>query len=81
MVTSVAMSPARDLFLSAAEDQEVRLWDLRVAECQGILKCPGIPSCATDQQGLIFGVSADCGVIKLFDVRGYDKGQTGYFWF
>lgn len=68
------MSPARDLFLSAAEDQEVRLWDLRVAECQGILKCPGIPSCATDQQGLIFGVSADCGVIKLFDVRGYDKG-------
>lgn len=52
----------------------MRLWDLRTPNCQAKVKCPGLPCCAFDQQALVFSVSSCCGVIKLFDSRGYDQG-------
>lgn len=78
-VTGVTMSPKNDLFLSAAEDREVRLWDLRVNACQGLVRCPSQPAAAFDEQGLVFAVATDSGVVKLYDVRSYDKGPFATF--
>lgn len=59
---------------------QVRLWDLRVNNCQGILSVPAAEPAATfDQQGLVFSVAASCGIIKLFDMRAYDKGPFDTF--
>ena len=32
------------------QDYEVRLWDLRTVDCQGVLRCPGNPTAAYDPQ-------------------------------
>lgn len=47
--------------------------------CQGVVKCPAQPSAAFDEQGLVFAVAADSGIIKLYDVRSYDKGPFATF--
>lgn len=57
----------------------MRLWDLRTNVCQGLLYTPGQPCVAFDQQGLIFAVSADSGVIKLYDSSNFDKGPFDTF--
>ena len=28
----------------------MRLWDLRIPDCQGLLKCPGVPTAVFDEQ-------------------------------
>lgn len=73
-VTSLCMSPRSDTFLSAAQDTHVRLWDLRTEQCQGLLKAPGPPCAEFDQQGAVFCVAIDCGVMKLYDSRSFEKG-------
>lgn len=78
-VTAVAMSPKNDLFMSASEDHSVRLWDLRSTQCQGLVNCPGPATAAFDQQGLVFCIGSDSGVLKLYDVRSYDKGPFDTF--
>lgn len=78
-VNSLCMSPKTDMFMSAAQDKSVRLWDLRTAICQGHLQTPGNPVGSFDQQGLVFGVATECGVLKLYDVRSYDKGPFETF--
>lgn len=47
--------------------------------CHGILKVPAQPAATFDQQGLVFSVAADCGVVKLYDMRAYDKGPFDTF--
>lgn len=61
------------------QDQQVRLWDLRSTQCQGLVTCPGPATAAFDQQGLVFCIGSDSGVIKLYDVRSYDKGPFDTF--
>lgn len=61
------------------QDREVRLWDLRVPQCQAVLQAPCQPAIAFDQQGLVFAVGLDCGVIKLYDAAGYDQGPFETF--
>ena len=60
-------------------DHNVRIWDLRVNACQGILRLRGRPAVAYDQQGLVFAVAMEGGAIKLFDSRSYDKGPFDTF--
>jgi len=57
----------------------VRLWDLRSNQCQGLVQCPSPPTAAFDQQGLVFCIGSDSGVLKLYDVRSYDKGPFDTF--
>ena len=57
----------------------MRLWDLRTQICQGLLHTPGNPIASFDQQGLVFGVGTESGMIKLYDVRSYDKGPFDTF--
>lgn len=78
-ITSLCMSPKTDMFMSAAQDKSVRLWDLRTSICQGHLQTPGNPVASFDQQGLVFGVATESGTLKLYDVRSYDKGPFDTF--
>lgn len=78
-VTTLCMSPKNDNFLSAAEDKQVRLWDLRTEQCQGLLQAPGLPTVAFDEQGLVFCVGAESGVVKLYDARNYQQGPFTAF--
>ncbi|KAK6928377.1 WD40 repeat [Dillenia turbinata] len=78
-VVSLCMSPTNDSFMSGSLDHTVRMWDLRVNACQGILRLRGRPSVAYDQQGLVFAVAMEGGAIKLFDSRSYDKGPFDTF--
>ncbi|KAL6960555.1 Protein ANTHESIS POMOTING FACTOR 1 [Sarracenia purpurea var. burkii] len=73
------MSPVNDSFMSGSLDHSVRIWDLRVNACQGILRLRGRPTVAYDQQGLVFAVAMEGGAIKLFDSRSYDKGPFDTF--
>lgn len=57
----------------------MRLWDLRTHICQGLLHTPGNPVASFDQQGLVFGVATESGMLKLYDVRSYDKGPFDTF--
>ncbi|KAL6770014.1 hypothetical protein ACKKBG_A33260 [Auxenochlorella protothecoides x Auxenochlorella symbiontica] len=78
-VTTLCMSPKSDNFLSAAEDKQVRLWDLRQPHCQAMLQTPGLPTVAYDEQGLVFCVGAESGVVKLYDARNYGQGPFAAF--
>lgn len=58
---------------------QVRLWDLRVNGCQALLEAPGLPTTAFDEQGLVFGVGAERGVVKLYDARNWAAGPFTSF--
>jgi COMPASS component SWD2 len=78
-VTALHVSPKTDSVLSASEDKQVRLWDLRSGQCQAVLHAPGIPTCAWDEQGLVFCVAAESGIVKLYDARYYSSGPFTSF--
>ncbi|GMH28034.1 hypothetical protein Nepgr_029877 [Nepenthes gracilis] len=78
-IVSLCMSPIDDSFMSGSFDHSVRIWDIRVNACQGILHLRGRPTVAYDQQGLVFAVAMEGGAIKLFDSRFYDKGPFDTF--
>lgn len=78
-VVSLCMSPINDSFMSGSLDHSVKIWDLRVNACQGILRLRGRPTVSYDQQGLVFAVAMEGGAIKLFDSRSYDKGPFDTF--
>lgn len=73
-VTTLCHSPKTDEVLSAAEDKQVRLWDLRNGQCTAALQAPGLPTVAWDEQGLVFCVAAENGIVKLYDSRNYGQG-------
>lgn len=64
-VTTLTQSPLTDLVLSSGEDRQVRLWDLRSGICQAMLEAPGLPTAAWDEQGCIFCIGTESGVIKV----------------
>lgn len=76
-VVALEMSPKEDMLASASMDNTARLWDLRQSNCQGVLRFEGggqRPAVAFDAQGLVFAAAICGGAVKLFDIRGYDKG-------
>ena len=79
-VSSLAVSPVNDAFLSSSVDGSTRLWDLRASQCQGLLRRPGGGAAlsAFDSQGLIFAVASGTDV-KLFDSRAFDRGAFASF--
>ncbi len=78
---AIAACPLAELHCSLehVQDLQVRLWDLRGPQCQGMVQCPGPPTAAFDQQGLVFCIACDSGTLKLYDVRSYDKGPFDTF--
>lgn len=73
-VVSIALHPQQDLFLSAALDDTMRVWDVRDHRCMGLLRLTGRPAVAFDPEGLVFAVGTGASTIKLYDMRTYTKG-------
>uniref|UniRef100_A0A915EUF9 Uncharacterized protein n=1 Tax=Ditylenchus dipsaci TaxID=166011 RepID=A0A915EUF9_9BILA len=73
------MSPLDDMFLSGSLDKTIRLWDLRVNNCQGLMQLPSRPIAAFDPEGLIFAAGIGSEIVKLYDLRSFDKGPFNTF--
>lgn len=81
-VTSLAVSPTSDTFLSGAAGSDgVRIWDVRCASAQGIIACKQSRICI-DPLGMVFAlVSPEPGsiVLRLYDMRGPGSGPFSIF--
>jgi len=80
-VTTLCMSPTDDAFLSGSLDKTLRLWDLRSPNCQGLMHLTGKPVAGFDPEGLIFAAGVNNEVVKLYDLRSFDKGPFATFRF
>ncbi|XP_031623759.1 WD repeat-containing protein 82-like [Contarinia nasturtii] len=78
-VISLCVSPVDDSFLSGSIDNTLRLWDLRTKNCQAILRSPGRTIAAYDPDGLVFAAGMNSEMIKLYDLRSFDKGPFETF--
>uniref|UniRef100_I3J7Z2 Twinfilin n=1 Tax=Oreochromis niloticus TaxID=8128 RepID=I3J7Z2_ORENI len=78
-VTSLSMSPVDDTFISGSLDKTIRLWDLRSPNCQGLMHLQGKPVCSFDPEGLIFAAGINSEMVKLYDLRSFDKGPFATF--
>lgn len=78
-VVALQMSPIDDTFISGALDKTIRLWDLRSTTCHGLMHMTGRPVAAFDPEGLIFAAGIDSSVVKLYDLRTFDKGPFSTF--
>ncbi|CAL5218819.1 g548 [Coccomyxa viridis] len=78
-VTGLCICPSTDLFISSSEDCAVRMWDLRSMNCEGLLETPAKSAVAFDQQGLIFAVATNNGLIRLYDSKNYQAGPFSTF--
>ena len=81
-VNSISMSPFDDHFLSASQDNTIRLWDLTSCSAIAKLELPlGLtdPYAAYDESGVVFGVlcrnmEESSHNLKLYDSRAYEHG-------
>ncbi|VDN57428.1 unnamed protein product [Dracunculus medinensis] len=78
-VVTLCMSPLDDMFLSGSLDKTIRLWDLRMQSCQGLMHVPSRPVATFDPEGLIFAAGINSDTIKLYDLRSFDKGPFTTF--
>jgi len=78
-VTCLCMSPIDDTFLSGSADKTLRLWDLRMAGAQGIMRLNSRPVAAFDPEGLIFATGINSELVKLYDLRSYERGPFSTF--
>ncbi|KOS19091.1 WD repeat-containing protein 82 [Escovopsis weberi] len=73
-VTSLAVHPGSDNFISCSKDNTVRLWDTQTKNFQGQLFLRSPYLAAYDPSGTVFAVGCpSAGSVLLYDLRSYDK--------
>ncbi|KAF1965648.1 WD repeat-containing protein-like protein [Bimuria novae-zelandiae CBS 107.79] len=73
-VTSIALCPSNDTFISCAKDNTVRLWDLQSPNFQGMLNLHGAYLACYDPSATVIAIASQLThVVLLYDVRNYDK--------
>ena len=79
-VTSIALCPASDSFLSCARDNTVRLWSLQSTNYQGLLRLHAPWLAIYDPSATVIAVaSPPTSTVVLYDVRNYDKPPFAHF--
>ncbi|OAA65056.1 WD repeat containing protein 82 [Cordyceps fumosorosea ARSEF 2679] len=73
-VTSLAVHPGSDNFISCSQDNTVRLWDTQTKNWQGQLLLRSPYLAAYDPSGTVFAIGCpSSGSVLLYDVRHYDR--------
>ncbi|MCJ1341329.1 member of Set1p complex, histone methyl transferase [Bachmanniomyces sp. S44760] len=73
-VTTLALCPSSDTFLSCSLDNTVRLWSLSSPSSQGILNLSTPTLAAYDPSATVIAIaSPSTASILLYDLRNYDK--------
>ncbi|KAI9849560.1 MAG: member of Set1p complex, histone methyl transferase [Thelocarpon superellum] len=79
-VTSLAVSPATDNFLSCSLDGTVKFWSLATPNVTGSLLLQDASLCAYDPSATVLAVaSGGTSSVLLYDVRHYDKTPFAVF--
>ncbi len=79
-VTTLALSPASDTFLSCALDDTVRLWSLNSPNPQGRLNLATPYLAAFDPSATVIAIASTAtSSILLYDLRNYDKAPFATF--
>lgn len=79
-VTSLALHPGTDNFLSCSEDNTLRIWDAATKNHSGRLDLNGAYLSAWDPSGNVFAVASPTAQsILLYDFRNYDKEPFSTF--
>ncbi|KAL9632195.1 MAG: hypothetical protein Q9164_005475 [Protoblastenia rupestris] len=79
-VTSLAVCPASDTFLSCSLDNTIRLWDLKSPSPQGRLNLSTPHLAAYDPSATVIAIaSSSTHTILLYDLRNYDKPPFATF--
>ncbi|KAK2744385.1 member of Set1p complex, histone methyl transferase [Myotisia sp. PD_48] len=79
-VTSLALSPGSDTFLSCSKDETVAIWDLNSRNAQGKLKLASPYLAAFDPSGTVIAIASQAtSFVLLYDFRNYDKPPFASF--
>lgn len=79
-VTSLAMHPGQDDFISCSKDNTVRLWNAGTKNAVGVLNLNTPYLAAYDPSGQVFAIgSPSSGQILLYDQRNFDKAPFSTF--
>jgi COMPASS component SWD2 len=79
-VTSLALSPSSDSFMTCSKDDTVALWDLSSRNAQGKLKLATPYLVAFDPSGSVLAIaSQSTSSVLLYDFRNYDKPPFATF--